>query len=131
MAGSPESACQLLIDWANRQDGWIRAIVGEVVANRLELAESSMEAARNLYLAEKQLVDGDAKEIPALGEDGSESAAGDELIITALRECRGVNALAERQEILFNPRMTVLFGENATGKTGYVRVLKRLANVRS
>jgi hypothetical protein len=42
-----------------------------------------------------------------------------------------VNALAENQEIVFHPRMTVLFGENATGKTGYVRVLKRLANVRS
>lgn len=131
MAGSPGSACQLLIDWANRQDGWIRAIVGEVVASRLELSESSIQAARNLYLAEKQLVDRDAEEIPALGEDGSESAAGVPLLLTALRECRGVNALAERQEILFNPRMTVLFGENATGKTGYVRVLKRLANVRS
>lgn len=27
--------------------------------------------------------------------------------------------------------MTVLFGENAAGKTGYVRVLKRVASVRS
>ncbi|MCH8814036.1 MAG: AAA family ATPase [Chloroflexi bacterium] len=131
MAGSPRSACQHLIDWANQQDGWIKAIVGEIVATRLELSESSAKAARDIYLAEKQLVDRDVEDIPALGEGTSESADDAPLLLTALRECSGVNALAERQEILFNPRMTVLFGENATGKTGYVRVLKRLANVRS
>ena len=42
-----------------------------------------------------------------------------------------MNALALDQEIKFNSRMTVLFGENATGKTGYVRILKRAAGVRT
>ena len=42
-----------------------------------------------------------------------------------------MNALSTDQEIVFNPRMTVLFGENGTGKTGYVRVLKRIASVRT
>jgi len=41
-----------------------------------------------------------------------------------------VNALAPDQEIEFNPRMTVLFGENASGKTGNVRILKAVAAVR-
>ena len=122
---------ELLIDWANHQDGWVRAIVGEVVSTRRELSRASLEAARDRYLAEKQLADEQASEVLPLGDGGAAADAGEALRLVALSECRGVNALAENQEIAFNPRMTALFGENATGKTGYVRVLKRLANVRS
>jgi hypothetical protein len=42
-----------------------------------------------------------------------------------------VNALAASQKIEFNPKLTVIFGENACGKTGYVRVLKKAAAVRT
>ena len=35
------------------------------------------------------------------------------------------------QEVLFNARMTILFGENASGKTGYVRIFKRMVGVRA
>ena len=125
------SARRLLVGWANQQDNWVRAIVGEVITTRRELPPSSIEAARNLYLAEKKLSDDHAQEVPALGEDVGDASVGDALQLTGLQECRGVNALVEDQRVVFNPRMTVLFGENATGKTGYVRVLKRLANVRS
>jgi hypothetical protein len=43
----------------------------------------------------------------------------------------GVNALASGQTIDFDPCLTVLFGKNGSGKTGYARVLKRLAAVRT
>ena len=37
----------------------------------------------------------------------------------------------EGQAIDFNPKLTIVFGENACGKTGYVRVLKKAAAVRT
>jgi hypothetical protein len=42
-----------------------------------------------------------------------------------------VNALAAGQSITFNPKLTIVFGENAAGKTGYVRILKRASNART
>jgi hypothetical protein len=42
-----------------------------------------------------------------------------------------VNALSTRPGDSFQSRMTVLFGENGTGKTGYVHLLKRIASVRT
>jgi hypothetical protein len=80
---------------------------------------------------EKQLSPGEVPDVPLLGDDGTNGDAAEVLRLSKLRECEGVNALATGQEITFNPRMTVLFGENAAGKTGYVRILKLLANVRS
>jgi len=37
----------------------------------------------------------------------------------------GVNALANDQTIEFCPSLTVVFGANAAGKSGYTRILKR------
>jgi hypothetical protein len=120
-----------LVEWANQQDGWVRAIVAEVLATRRPLPAASIEVIKDRYLAEKQLSDRDVELVPPLGGDGGDPSVVEPLRLTSLRECTGVNALAEGQEIVFNPRLTILFGENAAGKTGYVRVLKRLANVRS
>jgi hypothetical protein len=128
--GPERSARQRLIEWANQQDGWVRLIVADVISTRRDLSSDSLRAVRDAYLVEKQLVEEEAREVPLLGDDGANGDADEPLRMTELRECDGVNALAVGQEIVFNPRMTVLFGENAAGKTGYVRVLKLLANVR-
>ena len=43
---------------------------------------------------------------------------------------RGVNALAENQSLRFSPRLTVVYGDNAAGKTGYIRILKSACRAR-
>ena len=42
----------------------------------------------------------------------------------------GVNALAQQQTIQFGPQLTVVYGNNATGKSGYTRILKRVCRAR-
>ena len=43
----------------------------------------------------------------------------------------GVNALKRGAEFVFAPGVTVIFGENGAGNSGFVRVLKRAAGVRT
>ena len=125
------SARQRLVGWANQQDGWVRFIVAEILAVRRLLSPETLSAIRDQYLIEKQLVPGTAPAPPGLTDDAGDGDSTDPLTLTHLRGCDGVNALTAGQDITFNPRMTVLFGENAAGKSGYVRVLKLLADVRS
>ncbi len=127
-SGSPR---QLLVRWANQQDDWIRRLTGEILTVRREPPDSSITAVRDLYLAEKQLSSTPAETVPTLIEDGEVDLRAAAVRLVSLRDCRGVNALAEAQSLEFNKRMTVIFGMNATGKTGYVRVLKRVGAVRS
>lgn len=128
---TPRGGLQILIAWANEQDHWVRAIVSEVIAARRELADKSIEAAYALLLAEKGLSNDSAPNQPLLSAEAAPEENADDLRIVRLSGLTGVNALASGQEIAFNPKLTVLFGENAAGKTGYVRVLKRVASVRS
>ena len=49
-----------------------------------------------------------------------------DLILTKLENVEGVNALAENQIIEFSPNLTIIYGANGSGKSGYVRLLKKV-----
>lgn len=50
--------------------------------------------------------------------------------LVALTHHNGVNALAAEQTLTFGPGLTVAYGENAAGKSGYTRILKRACRSR-
>ena len=51
--------------------------------------------------------------------------------LIAMRNLRHVNAIAENQCLPFNPSgLTVIYGDNGSGKSGYSRVLKRACRAR-
>lgn len=125
------TACSILVEWANAQDQWVRRIVGEVLASRQELPEEVIDEAYKAYRVEKGLDAGAIQSVAPLTVPDEAVDPVEPLSLIKLDEMSGVNALAEKQTITFNPKLTILFGENATGKTGYVRVLKSIANVRT
>lgn len=49
-----------------------------------------------------------------------------ELLLTKLENVEGVNALTENQTIEFSPNLTIIYGANGSGKSGYVRLLKNV-----
>jgi hypothetical protein len=130
-AAPPPTARKLLIDWANAQDHWVRSIVGEVLVARSDLSDQTVDAVYAAFLAEKHLSDEAPPVVPPLSVGDTAEEAPEELRFSSVSSVGGVNALAAGQTITFNPRLTLLFGENAAGKTGYVRMLKRLASVRA
>lgn len=125
------TARHLLVDWANKQDGWIRSVVDAVLSSSGEISENTLDSVYQRYLAEKGLSDATVDPVEALTIGEAMVATKSPLSIDRLSEVRGVNALAPDQEIEFNPNLTVVFGENGSGKTGYTRILKALADVRT
>ena len=107
-----------LLTWAADQDEWIRWIVAEVIASGLGLGEGGLTEALGRLLAEKGLSDETFEPAPAMAEPSAGPGSAEPLELTMLSECAGVNALAPGQAIEFNPRMTLLYGENASGKSG-------------
>ncbi|MCX2746290.1 AAA family ATPase [Arthrobacter sp. MI7-26] len=125
------SASQLLVDWANGQDGWVRKIVALVLATRSPVDSESFEDLFAHYLAEKRLSETEPAVVPAIQLLDAASEDGSVLKLLSLENVQGVNALASNQNIAFNEGITVIFGENGAGKTGYTRILKRIAKARS
>lgn len=125
------SATQLLVDWANSQDGWVRRAVALVLTTRASVEPEGLDQLYVQYLAEKGLSDGEADVVPAIQLMDATSEDGSVLKLVSLEGVEGVNALASDQSIAFNEGITVVFGENGAGKTGYTRILKRIAKARS
>ena len=124
-------ARQLLIHWANEQQHWVRGIVRDILATRQPASDSTIDGFYEACLVERDLRKGDIPSVPLLSVEDDRDEITEKLLIRAIRDVENVNRLAPDQEIEFNSRLTVLFGENATGKSGYVRILKRAAAVRS
>ena len=53
-----------------------------------------------------------------------------QIVLKSIFHHRGVNALAENQTLKFSPNLTVVYGDNAAGKTGYIRILKSACRAR-
>ncbi len=49
-----------------------------------------------------------------------------DLLFHKLENVEGVNALTENQTIEFSPNLTIVYGANGSGKSGYVRLLKNV-----
>ena len=67
---------------------------------------------------------------PLAKEHVPEEAGAEPVSLLSIFHHRGVNALAEDQTLKFTPALTVVYGDNAAGKTGYIRILKSACRAR-
>ena len=121
----------LLVTWANQQDEWVKQLVSEVILSKKIVADAKLDSLYDLFLREKGLTSGDPVGRSKLGDDQNIFQANVDFSLVRLDNLQHVNALAQDQVLDFNPKLTIVFGENASGKTGYVRVLKQAAAVRT
>ena len=122
---------RLLVDWANTQDGWVRQLVADSILSRQEPGVGTLEAVYDTFLAEKGLSEEPRPTIAQLELDTVEPSQEDDLELVSLSKVEQVNALAPDQHLEFDGDLTVLFGQNGSGKTGYARILKRISAVRA
>jgi ABC-type dipeptide/oligopeptide/nickel transport system ATPase subunit len=54
----------------------------------------------------------------------------DRKILLSMGNLQNVNALRSDQRLTFGPQLTVVYGDNASGKSGYARVLKKVYRAR-
>lgn len=121
----------LLPRWANDQDGWCRAIAGDVLKNRTQPSNLDIDRYLKLLLSEKKLSPDPFEAVPKIEEKEIAGNPLDPVRLDSLKVGDGVNALKPGAQIDFAPGVTVIFGENGSGKSGFVRVLKRAAGLRT
>jgi len=128
---SRKDSRDLLVEWANKAPEWARYIVRNVIDNKAPLDGESTATAYKLFLQENGLEERTLPDEPLLIASNADAETIVPLTITSLSDVTGVNALGTGNTIEPDPHLTILFGENGTGKTGYSRIFKALAESRT
>ena len=110
-------------EWTAGYADWSRVLVSKLVSHEVPLTSTERKEIFDMFLEsldlKKRLVRAGVSKPPFNGKAVL-------LKLSSLSEVKGVNQLAEGQTINFSDCLTVVFGPNGTGKTGYGRILKSL-----
>jgi hypothetical protein len=121
----------MLARFANEHDEWVRVIVRHVLDTGEALDAGEVDHVYRLFRQEKALDTRTEAAVPPLTLGFSNLETAEPLIIDKLFDVTGVNALVAGAVIEPHEALTILFGENGTGKTGYSRIFKALAASRT
>jgi len=120
---------QEILGWSHDRPAWQRDALRRLVLNG-ELSDDDVhmltEICKSVHgLAEQQETTPLTKEhVPDRTADACPVS------LVSIFHHRGVNALAEDQTLKFAPGLTIVYGDNGAGKTGYIRVLKNACRAR-
>ena len=113
-----------LHDWGSRQSIWMQKLIQEITDVQNTLSEEKINELCQSLIDEKNLVE---LVTPTSQVTNKKKPSQAEVLLKSLKHIKGVNNIKEGEEIKFHERMTICFGENASGKTGYVRMIKKVA----
>lgn len=120
---------QEILEWSQDRPLWQRDALRRLVMNG-ELSDDDIRVLSAICksahgLAEQQEI------VPLTKDHVPESGAGSAPVaLVSIFHHKGVNALAESQTLKFASNLTVVYGDNAAGKTGYIRILKSACRAR-
>ena len=119
-----------ILHWSPHLPAWQRDALRRLVVVG-ELSDEDLRSLAEICKAEQGLAE--PQEFVPLAREHvpDEGTAGTSVSLVSIFHHRGVNALAENQTLRFSPRLTVVYGDNAAGKTGYIRILKTACRARA
>ena len=120
---------QQILAWSQGRPLWQRDALRRLVLNG-ELSDDDVRILTEICKTAHGLAE--PQEIVPLAKDRipEKSNGGVPVSLESIFHHRGVNALAEDQTLKFSPNLTVVYGDNAAGKTGYIRILKSACRAR-
>lgn len=129
---TPRSVLETVLDWSQSRSLWQRDALRRIVCNG---ALSDEDIAEIVALCKKDHGDPEisivaspleAQHLPAGPTSGSP------VRLVSISNVSGVNKLAAGQSLPFEANgLTIVYGDNGAGKSGYSRILKRACSARS
>lgn len=105
---------------------WAKYLSEKILTGNV-ITDAEINTSYSYLLEELTLIPTSTKPEIAINYNGGNS--GDyklDLLFNKLENIEGVNALSENQVIDFSPNLTIIYGANGSGKSGYVRLLKKV-----
>ena len=111
--------------FANGLPYWAKYLAENILSGNA-ISDNDIDTSYSFLLEELKLKEETEKpEIEINYHSASTANHKSDLLLTKLENVEGVNALSENQTIDFSSNLTIIYGANGSGKSGYVRLLKK------
>jgi recombinational DNA repair ATPase RecF len=120
---SKKEIVDFLWEWAEKHSDWGKLLIGKIVTTENSLSIADREEIFSCFL---QSINENPDSQNVIVEKPSYAPTSKTVELISLSNITGVNRLATDQILSFSKNITVIYGENGTGKTGYSRILKSL-----
>lgn len=120
-----------LLDWLGGRPAWQRDAIRRLAHG--DIPPQGVATLAAFALAESGGPTAEAEPVPvAPGDLPRDSGAGPDVRLTGILATANLNAIAAGSELEFaTSGLTVIYGDNGSGKSGYVRLLKEVCRARS
>lgn len=108
-----------LSEFANNKPEWLKALIKDAIETNGSIEELRINEIFN------NLLNGTPLQVQSRNLSSAQRPS-KKLLFESLTHVSGVNALCENQTIKFSPDVTVLYGLNGSGKSGYFRILNEI-----
>jgi len=119
-----------ILEWSKERPGWQRDALRRLFTKG-EITSADLDDLVDLCKAARGLNPPRAPETLTEEHLAIKGAGSNPVLLLSLTHHVGVNALAPEQTVTFGPNLTMVYGPNAAGKSGYTRILKRACRSRS
>lgn len=130
-AQQQKTVLETVLEWSADRPAWQRDALRRIV-QKGRLDDTDIEELAALCKQGKGATGIQAN--PTVLEKGhlpANPGAGDSVELISLKDITGANILAPGQTLPFGPKcLTVIYGDNGAGKSGYARILKRACRAR-
>jgi hypothetical protein len=116
------------LEWGATLPLWQQELLRRVLPER-DLAAAQIEELAAAAVSESEQQPSVYAPL-SLADVPATASAQDARTLLALSRVRSVNALRSDQHLTFGPQLTVIYGDNGSGKSGYARVLKKVYRAR-
>jgi hypothetical protein len=118
-----------IIAWSRTRPAWQQDVLRSLFADP-NPGTSAIERWTRMCMDEARGNPCGAVPMPEDWAPAGESGV-DPVVLLGVQNPRSVNAIVDGQKLVFHPEgVTVVFGENGAGKSGYTRILKRMCHAR-
>ena len=118
-----KSLTEEIHDWIGRLEYWEQSLAIRILSKQT-ITESDIKLAYKCFLegnglAEKKIARPKFKIAPA----SSSAASAEDFLLSEIKGIKGINALKDDQSIPISENLSILYGDNGVGKSGYIRIL--------
>lgn len=116
--------------WISQRPRWLQHAAHLLIQNNNTLTEDNYRELVLLCKAEAQLIDSEIEFQSVTTGSISAKESSLHLRLDAINSIKGISALNPRNPLEFHSPLTIVYGQNGSGKSSYVRLLKHISGTK-